>query len=260
MAMRRSARFPQIPTGDVVGSFETYERAQGAVDQLARADFPLSEVAILGSNLKSVERVTGKMNAGRAALSGLMSGVFLGLFVGLLVMFVTPQVSLLTLGSVMLVAIGFSVIWNLVLFAVSPGKKEFTSVMQILASHFDVVVTPMHAAQARQILGDLPVVPQPTPITPGQASANETPRSPEPAGDAAPAEDPSAPATPPRTYGEAQDALRREAEQRAREARGGAAAGASGETDAGATGAPEAREYTAPDAYRAPTQRDSTTE
>lgn len=220
MSMRGSVRFPQIPTGDVVGSFDTYERAKGAVDELARADFPISEVAILGSNLTSVERVTGKMNAARAAAGGLMSGLFLGLFVGLLVMFVTPQVSLLTLGAVVLVAIGFSVIWSLVLFAVSPGKKEFTSVMQILASQFDVVVTPTHAAQARRILGGAPAVPghdaAPAPQAPSAPHAGPG-VAPVPDG-ATEAGSPGAPAAPPRTYGEAQDALRREAEQRAQSA------------------------------------------
>ncbi|MGO2112476.1 MAG: general stress protein, partial [Pseudoclavibacter sp.] len=260
-AQRNAARFPTIPTGEVVGSFGTYERAQAAVDQLARADFPLGEITIVGSNLKSVERVTGKMNAGRAALNGLLSGIVLGIFVGLLVMILTPEAGLATLLPVVMVAIGFSVIWSLLTHIMNPRKKEFTSVMQVLAAHFDVVVSPQLAGRARQALGTLgqglgaaqqPVVGHSAPAHPSavQQAAGHAPveRAPvsaaNPSASAAGAGAPDAavqpgangaqgetgspdvpdaadqePAAPPRTYGEAQDALRREREDRAREAR-----------------------------------------
>lgn len=168
---RSSTRFPTIPNGETVGSYETYERAQGAVDQLARADFPLGDVSIVGSNLKSVERVTGKMNAGRAALRGLLSGVMLGVFVGLLVLILTPQAGFATLIPVMLVAVGFSVLWSLIGFMINPSKKEFTSVMQILAAHFDVVVTPELAGRARNALGTSAHTAAPVAVPAGASTA-----------------------------------------------------------------------------------------
>ncbi|GGA59840.1 hypothetical protein GCM10011490_07450 [Pseudoclavibacter endophyticus] len=241
-----------------MGSYETYERAQAAVDQLARADFPLGEVSIVGSTLKSVERVTGKMNAGRAALGGLLSGVMLGVFVGLLVLILTPQAGLTTLLPVMMVAIGFSVLWSLLTHVMNPRKKEFTSVMQILAAHFDVVVGPELAGRARQVLGTgatggqaayagsavppsgMNTTAQPVseevqgpeqPWGPAQPRGPEQPfgpGQPQPQEGGAitgpvtsePAES-TEPATPqrPRTYGEAQDALRRERESAARDRR-----------------------------------------
>lgn len=230
---RSSTRFPTIPSGEVVGSYETYEAAQSAVDRLVRADFPLGDVSIVGSNLKSVERVTGKMNAGRAALSGLLSGVMLGIFVGLLALILMPESGIAALIPIMLVAIGFSVLWSLIGFMMNPAKKEFTSAMQILAAHFDIVVTPTLAGRARQTLGtQAPAAPVSSPVAssasaawhvpPTHDAATRAPVAHDPAADAgrpdagAPAQ-PEAPAQPPRTYGEAQDALRREREARGRE-------------------------------------------
>lgn len=192
-AVRASRRFPRVPDGEAVGSYESYEAAKHAVDQLVRADFPLQEVSIVGSELRSVERITGRMHAGRAALSGLLSGIMLGVFVGLLVTIMDPTAGWPTLAAVVLVGIGFSVLWNLLGYALSPGKKEFTSVMQVLASHFEVLVKPQLAARARQILGTqlAPTrLPVPEPAAPEQSIDADSPR--------------------PRTYGEAQDALRRE--------------------------------------------------
>lgn len=225
---RSSTRFPTIPTGEVVGSYETYEAAQSAVDRLVRADFPLRDVSIVGSNLKSVERVTGKMNAGRAALSGLLSGIMLGIFVGLLALILMPDSGIAALIPIMLVAVGFSVLWSLIGFMMNPAKKEFTSAMQILAAHFDVVVTPSLAGRARQTLGTHAVETSAAPSAPSGASAHwsgagaaapQQHASQQPLhGDAAaqptepgaPVATPTAPAHPPRTYGEAQDALRRD--------------------------------------------------
>ena len=219
----RAPRFPAVPKGERVGAYERYEEAQHAVDLLVRSDFPVSGVSIVGSELRSVERVTGRMNAGRAALGGLVSGLMLGAFVGLLVLLMTPNAGIGTLGAVVLVAIGFGVIWSLVTYLVNPAKKEFTSAMQVVASHFEIIVAPEHAARARQVLGTGPALHAPSPFQPaavpgsGAPAKGEAPTTPEGVAQA-PAPAP-APATPPRTYGEAQDALRRE--QQARNPAGG---------------------------------------
>ena len=59
---RNRTLFPTLPRGEVVATFESYPGAQEAVDVLARADFPVDKVSIVGSDLKSVERVTGKLS------------------------------------------------------------------------------------------------------------------------------------------------------------------------------------------------------
>ena len=90
MNNRRGAASPTIPRGEILATFDTYEKAQQAVDVLARADFPVKQLAILGNDLKSVERVTGKLTWGRVALAGAASGAWLGVFLGLLLIIFSP--------------------------------------------------------------------------------------------------------------------------------------------------------------------------
>ncbi|MER5789133.1 general stress protein [Streptomyces sp. NPDC001980] len=68
----------------VVGSYPTYEGAQRAVDFLSDSKFPVEHTAIIGSDLRMVETVLGRLTRGRAALAGAGSGAWFGLLVGLL--------------------------------------------------------------------------------------------------------------------------------------------------------------------------------
>ncbi|MDR2703867.1 MAG: hypothetical protein LBB58_05950, partial [Cellulomonadaceae bacterium] len=80
----RSAPVPSPPTGTQVAAYATYAEAQQAVHYLTAEHFPVEHVTIVGSNLQSVERVTGRLSYGRVAVAGAMSGGWFGLFVGLL--------------------------------------------------------------------------------------------------------------------------------------------------------------------------------
>ncbi|MFC7512205.1 general stress protein [Streptomyces thermocarboxydus] len=68
----------------VVGSYPTYEGAQRAVDFLSDNGFPVERTAIIGSDLRMVETVLGRLTRGRAALAGAGSGAWFGLLIGLL--------------------------------------------------------------------------------------------------------------------------------------------------------------------------------
>ena len=57
---------PKLPKGEPVATYETYDEAQKAVVTLAEADFPVTQVSIVGNELTSVERVTGKLTSARA--------------------------------------------------------------------------------------------------------------------------------------------------------------------------------------------------
>ncbi|WP_338418198.1 general stress protein [Nocardioides houyundeii] len=50
--------------------YGTYEEAQRAVDHLADAQFPVENCMIVGTDLKQVERITGRLTWGRVALAG----------------------------------------------------------------------------------------------------------------------------------------------------------------------------------------------
>lgn len=222
------SRFPKVPEGDVIASLDSYEAARSVVDGLAKQDFPVSTVSILGSHLRTVERVTGRMSFGKAALGAVGTGVMLGLFVGLLVLIVTPGVGFETLIAILPVAIGFSVIWSVIGYAVNPQRRQFTSVMQVVATHFDVVVPRELAGKARGLLGtrEQAVTPAPQQVpaqAPGVAPSAQQPSSapgtaPAQIG-AEPAAEAQEPAAPRRTYSEAQAEMRRlEREKRAAQA------------------------------------------
>ena len=72
-------------SGQVVASYPTYEQAQRAVDHLSDSGFPVEQSAIVGSDLRLVEQVVGRLTKTRATLMGAASGAWFGLFVGLLV-------------------------------------------------------------------------------------------------------------------------------------------------------------------------------
>src|SRR6185437_4155403 len=74
-----------MPLGGVqVGSYDSYEQAQAAVDYLSDEKFAVENVTIIGSDLRMIERVTGRLTQGRAIAAGAAGGAWWGLFVGLL--------------------------------------------------------------------------------------------------------------------------------------------------------------------------------
>ena len=182
--------FPTLPKGETIASFETYQEAQAAVDKLARAAFPVKELAIVGTDLTSVERITGVMTWGRAAGAGALSGAWFGTFLGLLFFIFSPTgAGLGILGSAILIGAGFGMIFGLVSYSVNRRRRDFTSVMQVLATRYAIIAEPAHVERARSVLGV---------ETPTGAPAPVHTASPEP------------PARP-MSYGEATDAARRAA-------------------------------------------------
>ena len=70
-----------------LGVFEKYDEAQRAVDYLSDEQFPVQNCMIVGTELKQIERVTGRLTYGKAAVAGAaLSGLWFGLFVGLILL------------------------------------------------------------------------------------------------------------------------------------------------------------------------------
>ena len=86
----RQPNFLRVPKGEVLGTYDTYPEAQAVVDRLAKAEFAVAQLSIVGNDLKSVERVTRKLSWSRAALEGALSGAWFGLFVAVLLTFFSP--------------------------------------------------------------------------------------------------------------------------------------------------------------------------
>jgi len=149
---RGPAAIPSVPRGEVVGTFETYIGAQEAVDVIARADFPVNKLSIVGSDLKTVERVTGKLTWGRVALAGAASGAWLGIFFGLLLVIFSPATSFEFILAAVLLGAGFGMLFGIVSYAINRRRRDFTSMTQVLASSYQVIVDPDLANRARNLI------------------------------------------------------------------------------------------------------------
>ena len=142
----------------IVASFGDYAAAQKAVDYLSDEKFPVEHVAIVGRGLKFVEQVTGRLNWGRALLNGLASGVTTGLFIGLLLgIFVIGTDAFLPvlLWSAAAGAV-IGAVFALIAYAMSGGKRDFTSVGAMRADTYDVLIDAEHAAEAERVLAGMP--------------------------------------------------------------------------------------------------------
>lgn len=153
-AGRRLPQMPELPQGEVISTYDHYADAMHAVDRLARADFPVSEVSILGNDVRSVERVTGKLSYGRVALMGALSGAYLGLFLGLLLFIFQPENSgiLGVFISAIAIGAGFGMLFGVLSYAMNRNRRDFSSVMQFVATRYDLIASPASVSEARRIL------------------------------------------------------------------------------------------------------------
>lgn len=147
-----------MPLGGVqVATFEDYERAQRAVDFLSDEKFPVEHVTIIGTDLRMIETVTGRLTWGRAITAGAASGAWFGLFVGLLLgIFAGDNGSWLgSVASGLLIGLVFGGLFGAAGYAATRGKRDFTSTSKVVASHYEVLCDPAHAEAARDLLARL---------------------------------------------------------------------------------------------------------
>ena len=149
---RRPQVQPTLPKGDVLGTYETYLEAQSVVDRLAKADFEVKKVAIVGNDLKTVERVTGKLTNGKAALTGAVSGAWFGLFLGLLFFLFSPSPQLGFVAAATLIGAGFGMLFGVVTMAVGRRRRDFTSTHQVLASNYQIIIDAELTLKAQDVL------------------------------------------------------------------------------------------------------------
>ena len=139
-----------------LGVHDRYEDAQKTVDFLSDHEFPVENCMIVGTDLKQVERVTGRLTTGRVALGGLLSGIWLGLFVGLVFSLFGEGSALGIIASTAVFGALFGVIWALVGYAATRGRRDFTSVTQVVATRYEVLVEHKLAARGRELLAQMP--------------------------------------------------------------------------------------------------------
>jgi len=178
MRANRVPRTPTLPQGEQVASYGTYLEAQRAVDHLADKDFPVELVTIVGTDLRMVERVTGRLTYPRVALAGLASGAWFGLFVGVLMLFFTIDGQSFPLLAAIAIGAAFGMLFSVVSYSFTAGKRDFTSSSQIVATSYAVLCRIEKANQARQLLAEVGGVTSTwgTPVAaPAAVPAPETP-------------------------------------------------------------------------------------
>ena len=169
-----------LPKGETVGRYTAYLDAQKAVDYLADSKFPVQLVSIVGNELKSVERVTGRLTYPRVALSSAATGAWFGLFVGLALMLFGGSGAGISLIPSMALGAVFWVLFGVLAYALQRGRRDFTSTS-------DVIVAPEAANEARRLLHQLPMVGQAGhPQAPGNPQQGGVPPFGPPAGGQAP--------------------------------------------------------------------------
>ena len=145
-------QFPQS-----VGIYNSYAEAQKAVDYLADEKFEVQNLAIVGTDLKSVERVLGRRNWGTVIAQGVQSGISTGLLVGLVfLLFGRPDSVLAVLLGSLAIGIALGVAFAAAGYAMTKGKRDFTSVTQTVATRYEVLCEHKVAAHAREMLLQLP--------------------------------------------------------------------------------------------------------
>jgi hypothetical protein len=143
--------FPQS-----LATYDDYAAAQRSVDYLSDQKFPVEHLMIVGTDLKRVERITGRLTTGRVALGGALSGLWFGLFIGLIFTLFTTSNAVATILSTVAFGAAFGLIWALVGYAATRGQRDFASVTEVVATRYEILVEHKVAARARELLAGLP--------------------------------------------------------------------------------------------------------
>ncbi len=142
----------------VVASYSSYREAERAVDFLSDEGFPVDQVRIVGSGIKLVEQVGGRLTVGRAALTGAGQGAMVGLIFALLLgLFFTVAeefIGVLIYGIV--AGLVFGAILGAITHAATGGRRDFSSVSGMQADRYEVQVTESSADRATELLAKLP--------------------------------------------------------------------------------------------------------
>ena len=147
---------------NTVARFDDYESAQQAVDRLSDDGFPVEKLDIVGSDLRLVERVTGRLTSSRAATAGALSGLWAGLLVGVLIGLFTSGHSFIAVAAT---GAALGVLWGAafgyVAHARTRGQRDFSSVRQLVATHYDLIAREGTVERARFMLGEAGLMPEP---------------------------------------------------------------------------------------------------
>ena len=152
--------FPQS-----LGVYDKYADAQKAVDFLSDHEFPVQNVLIVGTELKQVERVTGRLTWSKVLSAGAWSGIGMGLFVGIVLSaFSDGSGFLATVAGCVLLGIVFAMIFAAAGYAATHGQRDFSSVQRVVATKYEVLVEHKFLADGTALLATMPGSPAADPF------------------------------------------------------------------------------------------------
>ncbi|MFT4211965.1 MAG: hypothetical protein QM626_08830 [Microbacterium sp.] len=140
-------------SGETIASYTAYEKAQQAVSKLIAADVPAKEIAIVGQGLRSIERVTGRLGYAAAARSGAVNGLVLGVLFAAIFVLGSSSVPIQAFVGVLFLGIAVGMLLSILMYAVVRRRRDYASVVQISADHYEVKVAPGSVRRARAALG-----------------------------------------------------------------------------------------------------------
>ncbi len=194
--------------GEIVASTRDYEGAQKTVSKLIAEEVPARDIAIVGQSVRTVERITGRLGYAAAARSGAVNGVLIGLFLSAILVIGNPDVPIQLFVGFVFIGVALGMLLSLVTYAIVRRRRDFASVTQFAADHYEVRVQAASLAKARLALGAATPAPVRAPvnldepprygerITPGTPSAPTPPPVPEeptPGADTSPGAQPTPP-------------------------------------------------------------------
>ncbi len=146
----------EVPRGVPIGTYPTYAKAQEAVDYLSDNEFPVENVAIIGTDLRLVEQVTGRLTRGRVIKAAAVTGALWGLFMGsLVVLFGGDDVSILVLVVTGIIGAAFGALSGMLAYNATGGKRDFTSSSGVVATSYELICAAKVSEDARNLLGRL---------------------------------------------------------------------------------------------------------
>ncbi|GIE87725.1 general stress protein [Actinoplanes regularis] len=136
----------------VVGTYSEYAQAQQAVDHLADNKFPVERTSIIGTDLRLVETVLGRLTTGRAAAAGAGGGAWFGLFIGVLFGLFGKSNWFAVILTTVLVGAVWGAIFGAIAHAATGGRRDFTSRSSLQAAQYAVLADAEVADEAKALL------------------------------------------------------------------------------------------------------------
>jgi hypothetical protein len=147
-----------------VTSVTSYEAAERAVDWLSDQGFPVERVSIVGTSLRYIEQVSGRLTTARAAVMGAGRGAWLGLFWGALfgLFFTVDSGGFFgVLAYSLVVGMVFGAPFGAIVHYLMRGRRDFASIARTRADRYEVQVDDSFAGEAERLLARMPPAEEP---------------------------------------------------------------------------------------------------